>query len=216
MSGERPIVVLLHGLGRTRRSMAPLQRRIERAGFRTWSRSYPSRHMPIVDLAGLVSEWLLDDLGRQPLVAVTHSLGGILFREMPGTLLFTRAVMLAPPNRGSRLAGRLLERPGVGLAMGPAARDIVDAGPWPTPSVPFAVVAGTRSASVGNPASWISRRLRVFDDTEANDGTVAVSETRLQGMADFAEVDASHTWMMRDRQVHRMVLAYLQTGRLRP
>ena len=216
MSGKRPTVVLLHGLGRTRRSMAPLRRHIERAGFPTWSRSYPSRQLPIAELAALLSGWILNDLGHQPLIAVTHSLGGILFREMAGTLHFTRAVMLAPPNRGSRLAGRLLERPGFGIALGPAARDIVAAGPWPTPSVPFAVVAGTRSASIGNPTSWISRRLSVFDDSEANDGTVAVAETRLQGMADFAEVDASHTWIMRDRRVHHMVLAYLQTGTLCP
>ena len=46
-----PTVVLLHGLARSARSMAGLARHLRRAGYETWSRSYPSRRVGIADAA---------------------------------------------------------------------------------------------------------------------------------------------------------------------
>jgi hypothetical protein len=54
---------------------------------------------------------------------------------------------------------------------------------------------------------------RRFAAGVANDGTVAVDETKLPGMADFAEVDATHTWIMNSPIVHRLVLAFLASGK---
>ena len=82
------------------------------------------------------------------------------------------------------------------------------------PPTPFAVIAGTRAASLGNPTSWLTRALRLLPPDDPSDGTIAVRETRLPGMADFATVDADHTWLMNDPRVHAMVLAFLATGRL--
>ena len=45
-----------------------------------------------------------------------------------------------------------------------------------------------------------------------NDGTVAVDETKLAGMAAFAEVDATHTWIMNATGTLRLVGAFLRTG----
>ncbi|MFC1591304.1 esterase/lipase family protein, partial [Thermodesulfobacteriota bacterium] len=44
-------VVLLHGLGRTRRSMLPLEKHLLLQGYRTVNIGYPSRQEPIQDLA---------------------------------------------------------------------------------------------------------------------------------------------------------------------
>ena len=52
--------------------------------------------------------------------------------------------------------------------------------------------------------------------TRPNDGTIAVDETYLPGMADFATVDVSHTWMMNHVCVQVMVLAFLRDGRFGP
>ncbi len=215
MSAARPPVVLLHGLGRTARSMGSLRRHLERRGYATWARSYPSRRMPIAELAHLVADWVAADLGAARPYAVTHSLGGILVRHMAVRVDFRSTVMLAPPNRGSQLATRLLSRPAFAKALGPAARDIVQGGPWPAPPTPFAVIAGTRAPSIGNPASWLSRPMGVFGAGEPNDGTLSVAETRIEGMAEHAQIDASHTWIMRDPRVHKMVVAWLETGRMR-
>jgi len=202
--------------------MASLRRHLERRGFQTWARSYPSRRMPIAELADLVAQWIRADLGSHRPAAVTHSLGGLLVRHMNEAadtrtpVPFVKTVMLAPPNGGSQLAARLLRMPSFAKALGPAARDIVQGGPWPPPPRPFAVIAGTRAPSIGNPASWLSHRFGVFGEGVPNDGTLSVAETCFEGMAEHVAVDASHTWIMRDPRVHQMVVSYLESGRLKP
>ena len=60
--------------------LAPGEHKIElvRMRYATWSRTYPSRHKRIVDVAHEVADWIERDLGGRELMAVTHSLGGIL------------------------------------------------------------------------------------------------------------------------------------------
>ena len=72
------------------------------------------------------------------------------------------------------------------------------------------MIAGTRSLALSNPTSWtVGRR---FPAGVRNDGTVAVDETKLPGMDAFAEVDATHTWIMNERTVHALVIRYLRDG----
>ena len=73
------------------------------------------------------------------------------------------------------------------------------------------MIAGTRSLALSNVTSWTVGR-RFAADTR-NDGTVAVDETRLDGMAAFAEVDATHTWIMNAPRVVPLIVSYLRTGR---
>jgi len=205
-----PPVVILHGLGRTQLSMLGMRRHLERHGFATWSRTYPSRTMPVDVLADLVADWIERDLGpdARPL-AVTHSLGGVLVRLMSPRVSFSGVAMLAPPNRGSRLARALSDLAIFHGVMGPAAGDLTRPETWPVPACPTAVIAGTRAASVGNPVSWLSAGIRAFPDGAAHDGTVAVDETQLPDMARFLEVDASHTWIMNHRAVRAAVVEFL-------
>ena len=208
----KPIVVLLHGLARGQGSMMRLARALRGAGFETWSHTYPSRRHSITYLADALTEQLVA-LDR-PLCAVTHSMGGVIVRHLHDPRLhWERIVMLAPPNQGSRLAAGLVRNPVFRWFYGPAGSELADASSWPAPPAPFAVIAGTRSLAWSNPTSWtLGRR---FAPGVANDGTVAVDETKLPGMAAFAEVDATHTWIMNAPQVHRLVVQYLREGAFR-
>jgi len=208
-----PLVVLLHGLARGRGSMAKLDHALRDAGFETWSHTYPSRKHSIVYLANAIADTLAATAGDRPLCAVTHSLGGIVVRHLHDPRLrWERIVMLAPPNRGSQLAAGLVGNPLFRWFYGPAGTELADASTWPPPPAPFAVIAGTRSLAIGNPTSWtVGRR---FPPNTPNDGTVAVDETKLDGMAAFVEVDATHTFIMNAPEVHRLVLAYLHTGQM--
>jgi hypothetical protein len=213
MRESKPVVVLLHGLARRKGSMAGMRRFLEAAGFETWSRTYPSRRQTILDAASLVAEWIAHDLPSRPLVAVTHSMGGILFRHMRDPrLAWQRAVMLAPPNGGSQIAASFSANPLFRWFYGPAGVELADASAWPSPPAPFAVVAGTRDLSIANPTSWtVARR---FPTGVRHDGTVATTEAELTGMSAFATVDATHTWIMNDRHARAHVLSFLETGRL--
>ncbi|HKE19616.1 MAG TPA: hypothetical protein VKB80_32290 [Kofleriaceae bacterium] len=210
--GDRPAVVLLHGLGRTHRSMTPLRRYVEALGYATWSRTYPSRRASLGALADEVAGWIARDLGDRPLVAVTHSMGGILVRYMRDRLPWSGALMIGPPNQGSVVAARLSANPLYRWAFGPAGHELGDGGAWPAPPEPFAVVAGTRGPSWASPPSLLIRSLRLMPVGEAHDGTVRVAETRLDGMVAFAEVDANHTFLMNHPATRELVRRFLATG----
>jgi hypothetical protein len=211
--GERPTVVLLHGLARRKGSLAALGRFLQAAGYPTWAHTYPSRRLPIAEAAAAVGARIAAELGGRPLAAVTHSLGGILLRHLhDDRLRFERIVMLAPPNRGSRVASAFAENPLFRWFYGPAGREVIDASEWPGPPAPFAIVAGTKARALGNPTSWFSGGIL----EGPNDGTLLVAETELEGAAAFATVAASHTWIMNDRTARTYVLEFLETGRLSP
>jgi triacylglycerol esterase/lipase EstA (alpha/beta hydrolase family) len=211
-----PTVVLLHGLARRRGSMAAMERALIDAGFPTWSIDYPSRHDTIAGAASDLIERIATELPDRPLAAVTHSLGGILFRHLRDRrLAWHRAVMLAPPNHGSQTAAAFAHHPLFRWFYGPAGQELAGASQsiaWPPPPASFAVIAGTKRRAVVNPTSWVSGR--VFASDRDHDGTVAVDETRLDTMAGFATVEVSHTTIMDDPRTQSLAIEFLRHGRL--
>ncbi len=208
----KPLVVLLHGLARGHGSMAKLGKFLRAAGFDTAARTYPSRQHSISYLATEVADWIVEQAGERPVCAVTHSMGGVIVRHLhDARIRWDKIVMLAPPNRGSQLAAALVKNPVFLWYYGPAGVELASRAQWPQPPAPFAVIAGTRSRAWTNVTSWTMGRR--FPPAMRNDGTVAVDEARLDGMSAFAEVDATHTWIMNDPKVHRLVIEYLRDGR---
>jgi triacylglycerol lipase len=193
--------------------MARLGRALRDAGFETASRTYPSRRHSIEYLADAVTAWIVEHAAERPVCAVTHSMGGVIVRHLHDPRIrWQRIVMLAPPNQGSQLAAGLLPNAVFRWYYGPAVTELADGSRWPPPPAPFAVIAGTRGFALSNPTSWtVGRR---FPAGTKHDGTVAVDETRLPGMSAFAEVDATHTWIMNDPRVHELVISYLRDGKL--
>ena len=207
----KPLVVLLHGLARGHGSMARLAKALRVAGFETASRTYPSRQHSLSYLAGEVADWIVEQAGDRPVSAVTHSMGGVVVRHLHDPRIhWERIAMLAPPNRGSKLAAGLVKNPVFRWFYGPAGAELAHGESWPAPPAPFAVIAGTRSLALTNVTSWTMGRR--FARETPNDGTVAVEETKLDGMAAFAEVDATHTWIMNDARAQALVVAFLKTG----
>lgn len=204
-------VVLLHGLARGKGSMAKLGKRLSAEGFETMSRTYPSRRGTLAALAGELTDWIVDEARGEPVSAVTHSMGGVIARHLHDPRIrWERIVMLAPPNQGSRLAAALVRNPLFRWYYGPAGGELADGSGWPPPPAPFAVIAGTRGLALSNPTSWtVGRR---FPAGVRHDGTVAVDETQLPGMAAFVAVDATHTWIMNDPRVIELALRFLQKG----
>lgn len=209
----KPTVVFLHGLARTHRSLGRLRGAVERAGYPTWARSYPSRRLGLPELAEWLTRAIREDLGDREIFGVTHSLGGVVVRHMGEGLRWRGVVMLAPPNRGSRVAAAFKDNPLFRWYFGPAGQQVQRALGWPNPPGPFGVIAGTARLSPAAPPSWLTSALALFPPGEPSDGTVSVSETRLPGMAGFATVAASHAWIMNHPEVPGLVLGFLERGR---
>jgi triacylglycerol lipase len=206
---KQPVVVFLHGLARTHRSLDRLRRHVGARGYETWARTYPSRRLPLADLAALVAGWIRADVGTRPILGVTHSMGGILARHLASALPWRGLIMLAPPNRGSRVAEALGDSPLYRWWFGPAGLALADPRGWPAPPSPFSVIAGTLGVSPGNLPSWLIHAKRILPAGVASDGTVTVDEARLPGMADYAEVPASHTFLMDHPETQRLVVEWL-------
>ena len=207
-------VLLLHGLGRLARSMRPLARRLERAGFRPHLLDYPSRRHPIADLVERFVRPEIDALrDGGPVHAVTHSLGGILVRayaERYGLPDGSRVVMIAPPNRGSEVADFV-----AGLApfrwwLGPALGEL-----GTTPECVPATL-GACDFELGVIAG--NRRLYPFFSPLLggdHDGLVSVERARLNSADDFVVVHAGHTFVMRSPDTLAETVHFLRYGRFR-
>lgn len=214
---QRPLVVLLHGLARTERSMAGLAGFLESHDLQTWRCTWPSRTESIAQAAALVHARLQAEFPGRPLQVVTHSLGAAVALHLAQLRPMQRAVLLAPPLRGSRVARTFANWKLFRWFYGPAGGEVAVAGPgWPGLDQlgEVAIIAGNRALALTNPVSWATRSLGVLPASLASDGTVALDETRPEGPHHFAEVGATHTWIMNDTQVQQMVLQFLQCGRL--
>jgi hypothetical protein len=195
-----------------------MKRALERSGYLVANVDYPSRDYEIEELAPMaVGDGLAQcaaNSGTSMVHFVTHSLGGILVRVYLAENTIDnlgRVVMLAPPNQGSVAVDELVQIPGFDWLNGPAGYQL-GKGPESVPlslGVPhfdFAVIAGDRSIDPITSA--------VLPDPD--DGRVSVSDTRLEGMRDFAVVPVSHAMIMQDRQVIRLVRNYLAYGSFTP
>lgn len=213
--GDR--VILLHGLARTRHSMAPLARAFAADDFAVRNVGYPStRHEPGV-LASLAMErgltgWQPGQHGR--VHVVTHSLGGLLLRlylEHHALPSLGRVVMLAPPNHGSEIVDALGHLGLFRWFNGPSGADL-GTGPDALPArlgpvtFPLGVIAGRRCRD-----PVLGRHL-----PGPSDGKVTVASTRVAGMTDHVTVDATHTFIMRNREAIRQSRHFLAHGRFDP
>jgi pimeloyl-ACP methyl ester carboxylesterase len=193
-------VVLVHGLGRTRRSMRPLARTLERAGYRVINVGYPSWRHRLPALAARVAATIEAAIATSAPIAggarlhlVGHSLGCLIVRwivaHRPPPAL-GRIVLLTPPNQGSRAADMLL--PWLG---------------WLVRSLPDLTMAGGVARAIRTPPGV---EIGVIAGTR--DRTVKLHETRLEGESARAEVPYMHSFIMVHRDVQEMVARFLRTA----
>lgn len=207
-------VILLHGLSRTRLSMKRMENSLIKEGYHVVNVNYPSRRLPINELADIVirdSIAMCQQHNAKTLNFVTHSMGGILVRQytqhhsIPG---LKRVVMLGPPNQGSEVVDKLKHVPGFAWWYGPAGLQLGTSNndlPKNLKPVNFelGVIAGKRSLNM-----FLSLLLPGQDD-----GKVTVASTRVEGMTDFIALPCTHTFMMRNPEIIRQTLFFLEHGR---
>lgn len=189
-----------------------IKRRLEREfGMRALLFNYPSVRGTLDDNAASLARFI-DERHIDGAHIIGHSLGGVLSLRMlannpdapPG-----RVVCLGSPLRGSRAATFLSEKVW--------AEDILGH------SLPAGVVHGTASEWAAHVAE--EREIGVIAGTvslgfgrlvasfaEDNDGTVAVSETRLAGARDHLSLPVSHKGMLVSRDVADQAGSFLQRG----
>ena len=220
VSAERTVesdyVVLLHGLGRSAGSFSKMADVLGAAGYDVLNIDYPSTDHPIPVLTEKFVKPAIETHctdGTRPIHFVTHSMGGIILRDLvrrfrPHNL--GRAVMLSPPSLGSEVVDFLRKNGMVRSIMGPA---FLQLGTEPDsfvnrlPPVDFevGVITGDRTIN------FINSMIIPGPD----DGKVSVARARLPGMTAFRVVHRTHPLIMNADEVIADVLGFLEEGEFR-
>ncbi len=220
---EGEVVLILHGLGRTRASMAGMCKYLERGGgFTVLNMSYATTRGTIDDHADSLARVVENlDPGVTDISFVAHSLGNIVIRRFlddyyrrsdldAASVRIKRIVMLGPPNKGSELAQRFPRSVLVRWIGGGSTVDLANG--WQslqkrlaTPRCQFGIIAGGQGDEDGRNA------LLQGDD----DLVVTVQETKLPGAQDFVVLPVYHGTIMLDKQAREHTLRFLQHGYFR-
>ena len=210
----RHLVLLLHGMGRSPFLFRDMEQALRGAGYQAVAISYPSLTNGIAGHAAQVEEILARAEGVERVSFVTHSLGGLVVRDVisrdadwRSRIALGRVVMIAPPNQGSELAEAVAGFAPYHWIGGPSASEIA-AGPsfaaLPD-GVEVAIIAGGTPDGRGfNPLL-----------SENNDGVVTVTETSIAGARDSMTVNALHSFIASAPDSIAATLEFLATGRLR-
>jgi len=209
-------VILLHGLARTSRSMAKLEKNLSQQGYSVINMDYPSTKHTVEFLA---EEYLGRIIKRCSGVAhskvhlVTHSLGGIIVRyylKYHQLSNLGRVVMLSPPNQGSEIVDYMKDTPLYKRINGPAGQQLgTDKNSIPLRLGPvdfeLGVIAGNRTFD-----PLFSLMIPGPDD-----GKVSVKRAKVAGMADFLIMRYSHSFVMQKDDVIEQVIHFLKHGSFR-
>ncbi|GAB1264436.1 esterase/lipase family protein [Aurantivibrio infirmus] len=206
-------VVLLHGMGRTKRSFQKMESSLLVQGYQVWNSPYRSSSGNISGLAESAIDPALDYCRAADVTAihfVTHSLGGIMVRQYlqdHEILELDKVVMIAPPNHGSEVADVLSGTIVYKWILGAAALEL---GTQEEGLIAqLNEVPGTIGIIAGNESwnfifSWII--------PGPDDGKVSVKSTELKEMADKIELPESHTFILRSESVIQQTIYFLKNG----
>ncbi|MBW9271238.1 MAG: alpha/beta hydrolase [Candidatus Thiodiazotropha sp. (ex. Lucinisca nassula)] len=208
-SGEKEVVVLLHGLARSNMAMWRLKQRLEEADFHVETIGYASLNRTSQQMIQEISQQINDCCRsiNHRVHFVGHSLGGLLIRaylveNRPDNL--GRVVLIGTPNRGSEVADYANGRWWGHLA-GPAALSLGTTkqsfpNTLPEPDYPVGVIAGISSSDNDELIPGL------------DDGLVSVESTKLDKMQDFTIVPSGHSMMRYNTEVADQTIHFLRMG----
>jgi len=202
-------VVYVHGLWMPGQESLLLRHRLaEEFGLRLHSFRYSAASLTMSTIATRLAAYVRK-LEAPELHFLGHSLGGLVihrflehFPDQPAG----RVVFLGTPCVASRAAERASRFAPIAHLMGPSVAEELlrpQTRRW-THVRPLGIIAGTQQIGFG-------QLIAGFD--EENDGTVAVSETRMPGATDHIVLPVSHFGMLVSARVAHEIGVFLTQGR---
>jgi pimeloyl-ACP methyl ester carboxylesterase len=196
-------VILLHGLWMPGASMQWFASKLAAEGFAPEIFAYHS----VADGPDTAVPRLIELLAQSPADIVAHSLGGLIalqaLHEAP-QLPVQRVVCLGSPLTGSGAATGMLRWAPAAAMLGRSAALLQHGVDGWKGQAQVGVIAGCVPHGLG-------ALLAGFDGD--HDGTVAVAETRLAGLADHVVVEASHSGLLFSAEAVEQAIVFLRQGR---
>lgn len=212
---EPEVVICVHGILGSSASMAYAACSLRKAGYHVENWVYPSRDKTILEHSeDLVLEikWVAENYKGWRIHFVTHSMGGLILRaalnhpECPEIAKSGRAVLYAPPNKGSKFGRKMRVYQFVCKVLGlKSGKELLVTdedgfdrlGMFPK-TLEVLVIAGTKNF---NP---------MID--EMSDGVLCVEETALKTPFKWKAFRSDHLMMPWSPQVLRATVQFLKDG----
>lgn len=220
MLGNQQQIILLHGLGRSPRSMLKINKHLENQGYRVLNIGYSSitnNFNDILDhLIKRITPWVNP---HQPVHFVGHSFGGILIRGILAKNLnwtLGRCVMLGSPNQGTAIASFMMSHKFFRYFTPKVTRQLVPDSELikylPEPEIETGIIAGNKPYNILIPVTWFYKKAT---DNAPGDGVVELSNTQCRNMSDFIVLPLHHSFMMWDSLLIKQVIHFLQNGQFK-
>lgn len=209
-------VIILHGIGMHPLRMTWMEQGLRRAGFDTLNVKYPSLKMKIEECAEHTAETIAHNARNASLKThfVTHSMGSLVALEIlqqnrvPET---SRAVLIAPPYRGSEVADFLAKNSLYRRVFGPAGQQLTTTYRNETDyKIPDYIEVGVIA---GNRAYEYPLFLPVMKPAGEHDGLVSLKSTDIPGIKDRITIRMSHSFLIEKsvaQTVHFLTHGYFQ------
>lgn len=202
-------VILLHGIWMRGITLHALARRLRRAGYAVETFDYASVYGGVPPAAMRLRE-RMRAIRADAVHLVGHSLGGLVALEAarePLDLPPGQIVCLGPPLRGSAAARGLAYVPGGRWLMGRSAQVLAEGVDAWTGSRGVGVIAGRLPFGLGAAIGALGAH------GAQHDGTVAVEETRLPGIADHCTIRTSHSGLLFSAKAADLTIRFLRARR---
>lgn len=210
------LIVILHGIGMSTLRMAWLEFGLRRAGYSTLNIGYPSLRRDLAGCAAYVKARLdaYPTGNYSSIHFVTHSMGGLVALELLAekeAFPVHRAILIAPPYRGSEVADFLHKFRLYRAAFGPSGSQLTttyrkDIGFVIPTTTEIGIIAGTR----GYEYPWF---LSIMNKTGEHDGLVSVQSTQIPGAKDSITIRMSHSFLL-EKSV-KQTLHFLEHGQFK-
>ena len=180
--------------------MSKIEKVLMKKGYSVINLDYPSRREKIEKLSSdylkkCIEEKCTDK--SKKIHFVTHSMGGIIVRYFLSKNKLTnigKVIMIAPPNKGSKLADYLSTFPILNIILGPALKQL-------------------RTAKNSLPNKIVFPEYPVGIIAGKYDGKVPAKSAKLKNMQDFLLVPSTHTYIMDSNRVIKAVKRFLEEGK---
>lgn len=210
---ESDVVVILHGIFRSKDAMSKPAQALSNAGYEVININYPSCKAALDDFAKQVNALLNKREDLRQVSFVTHSMGALVLRQLLSDadqpwrqrVELGRAVLIFPPNQGAHKANIWHRRRWYRCVFGPAGRQLCSDIAADLPLLPLqtGIIAGAQGDARGK------SRIIPGDD----DGTVGIDEVTLDGVSDYAYHKVGHTFGMNKEPVLKDIVSYINAGR---
>jgi len=208
--GNKEIVVLMHGLGRSNSAMWLLATRLTYAGYHVVRVGYSSLDQTPEEILKEISKQI-DECCRehtQKVHFVGHSTGGLMVRAYLQSNKVTnlgRVVLMGTPNQGTEAADHFSDSWLINL-LGPTAKALgTDEQSFPKslklPYYPVGIIAGEYKSEFNEPVI-----------PGKDDGLVSVEATKIDGMTDFIIIETGHSMMRYDSEVAEQTIEFIKNG----